>query len=307
MKKIILFSSIFFLSCLFSFSQNEWAPLGAKWYYSLPDTYGNPFTDVLIYHSKKDTLINSKQFKVAQSGRDTLLFHHTNDSVQYLFEDQIYLAYYFGGEEKDTITIDFIASLPNPIEPTELVDSVIQVDVIIDSIDFIINNSVELKKVFGSIIQDTRFPELVWPLYYIYSEKIGNEDYLIPKLHQPSILTKILQFRCYEDSVISYKSTFWEAQSKPCDYISASSIHYTVSNYNIYPNPVSNWLIIESNDDSILHKSLLQIYSVDGKLILQQRISKKLTSIETSIFETGFYVLKLYKPGEVITTKIFKL
>lgn len=68
----------------------------------------------------------------------------------------------------------------------------------------------------------------------------------------------------------------------------------------IYPNPASDWLHIESN----VTIQLAEIYTLQGKLLLQSEIGSSLQSIKLNL-NTGYYLIKLYfKNGLIQTSKI---
>lgn len=308
MKRFLLATLLSVLFQFSSFSQNEWAPVGAKWYFSLPDNYGNPFTDVLIYHTRDDTTIENKKYKVVQSEIETYLFTQSNDSIKYLYDNHEYLAYYFGCNESDTISLDFFTRLQSPNNPDEFIDSIISVEIYVDSIDTIYNGSIPLKEIHGLIIEEEKFPELIWPGRFSYTEKIGSQVDMIPKLEMPSFPENSLIFRCYIDSQISYTSDFWGNHSKPCDYIETSNRSPLASNDNflIYPNPVSTYLTVEKRGE-YKGQSLLEIFSLSGQLILRKFFSKELLSMDVSEFSRGVYLVKLKSENQITYYKIIKL
>jgi hypothetical protein len=57
----------------------------------------------------------------------------------------------------------------------------------------------------------------------------------------------------------------------------------------LFPNPVSNELIVQN----ILNYSELHIYNIDGKNILNEKISGTIYAINTSAFDKGLYLLRL--------------
>jgi len=72
---------------------------------------------------------------------------------------------------------------------------------------------------------------------------------------------------------------------------------------NVYPNPISlgDNININLNEEKDLN---VQIYSVEGKLVYNQRISSSNHEINTSKFNTGFYILKISSSRTAITKKL---
>ena len=72
----------------------------------------------------------------------------------------------------------------------------------------------------------------------------------------------------------------------------------------VYPNPTKDYIFIKrsSSDEA----SLISIYNVQGKLLLQQISKQKTTAIDMSNFSKGIYILKLNSSGKSEVTRIVK-
>ncbi|HTA63476.1 MAG TPA: T9SS type A sorting domain-containing protein, partial [Bacteroidia bacterium] len=68
---------------------------------------------------------------------------------------------------------------------------------------------------------------------------------------------------------------------------------------NIYPNPINNNFTIETNNTD---KQTLQIFDVNGKLVLTQTINGK-TNIDASNLAEGVYNLSLINPSAVVNKR----
>jgi hypothetical protein len=63
---------------------------------------------------------------------------------------------------------------------------------------------------------------------------------------------------------------------------------------SVYPNPADNLItIISSTAISALNKPVLSIYSIEGKLILQQAFVKEKMMLDVSAFQKGMYIMQL--------------
>jgi len=74
---------------------------------------------------------------------------------------------------------------------------------------------------------------------------------------------------------------------------------------SVYPNPVKDALTISNSD---LEGSMIVITSIEGKQMLTKQLnSVRNTTIDVSELSRGFYVCKLYKGKNVLSTKFLKL
>lgn len=85
-----------------------------------------------------------------------------------------------------------------------------------------------------------------------------------------------------------------------------------VENFNInlqmavYPNPTTNWLQLEVKNTGF-EKLNYQIFDINGKLVLQNKISTETTTISMENLSTNLYLLKVLENNkEVKTFKIIK-
>ena len=72
------------------------------------------------------------------------------------------------------------------------------------------------------------------------------------------------------------------------------------SEISIYPNPVSDFISIKSNDNI----RMIEFYSVNGQLVKQMILNKKQVKINTSDINNGFYFCRIYTSKAVVTKKI---
>ena len=71
--------------------------------------------------------------------------------------------------------------------------------------------------------------------------------------------------------------------------------------FNIYPNPVSNYLAVETE-----HPTQLALYNVQGKLVMGKEITSTHT-LNTSELSKGIYLLKVTnEQGRIYSKKIIK-
>lgn len=70
---------------------------------------------------------------------------------------------------------------------------------------------------------------------------------------------------------------------------------------HIYPNPIISDLNIEINETTHI-----ELYTIDGKLMLEKNLPKGLNTIDMKNYSTGLYVLKAMVNGQVVNMRIVK-
>ena len=107
------FVLIFTLFCYcFSFSQIEFAPVGAKWWYVLPCADLNPDCGYSTFESVNDTILlnkNAKIIKYTVNGvvkpEATQIMYSDSDKIYYYMNNKFYMLYDFGAKAGDTLKI----------------------------------------------------------------------------------------------------------------------------------------------------------------------------------------------------------
>jgi Secretion system C-terminal sorting domain len=75
-----------------------------------------------------------------------------------------------------------------------------------------------------------------------------------------------------------------------------------VQSINIYPNPVTDFIIIKDIDAD--KNAIVFVFNIDGKLILQQNLSN--TNIDISNLPKGLYFLQIQADGKIYNSKFSK-
>ena len=81
-----------------------------------------------------------------------------------------------------------------------------------------------------------------------------------------------------------------------------SNTNFKTIEFNLYPNPTSKYLSLETNQSEI---TSVEIYNLQGKLMLQQK-STQLTNIDVSLLNKGIYLVKVTSPEGELTKKFVK-
>lgn len=78
---------------------------------------------------------------------------------------------------------------------------------------------------------------------------------------------------------------------------SASELHGMTQDISIYPNPTTDYMIIESRHHN--STEAYEISDVHGKLIVSSQLSGKTTTVETSTFAKGIYFIRFVTDGDL--------
>jgi hypothetical protein len=286
MRRLITILSL--LVCFYSptFSQN-FAPVGAKWHYSVDD-YQPPFNkNYILIESIKDTVVLGKNAKKL----DQTIFYGAGGSgyigfdIVYSDSNKVYiyryndfkLLYDFNANQGDTVYV---------IEPHIIVcggnnDTLIQV--LIDSVK-IENIGGTLKKV-----QYVTNLELGWVIGDKYVETVGSNHYLIPiDCVSPSQTDSL---RCYSDSTINYQLVV------DCEELA-------VGIEEIYENELTINTLIKNNIMFNDIKGTFIVYDINGRIMLNQKIKP---SINIDFLKPGIYILVINTQNSYKRYKILKL
>jgi hypothetical protein len=75
---------------------------------------------------------------------------------------------------------------------------------------------------------------------------------------------------------------------------------------SIYPNPATNSIILDYTGYQVSDKCELWIYSIDGKLLLNNNLKDKTTIIDVDSYESGIYYIRIMSSNETRTRKFIK-
>ena len=269
-----------------AFSQQEFAPVGAEWYYSQDVSYHPPQANFVKHVSVKDSAINDKPVKVIQKTKftreDTVelgfeYLHQNGDTVFYWKKGEFHELYNFSLSKGDSMLV--YSDMPNYC-PEKTPCGWITVD----SVFTMTINNRNLKAYFathneGSVWGFSGFPII---------EKIGSTLYLLPQnvtcvVDVPGIGT----LRCYSDPEIG---THYFGNI-PCDTITTFPVYsdkfYKNEAFNLYPNPVSDYLNINSDREGNFS---VEVHDNTGKIMHKQEFSPGVR-INLSNLTRGLYFI----------------
>lgn len=320
MKKIIfvVFLSTLIIPCL---SQNiitknghkEWAPIGAKWYFTKP-TLSESNNVCILFESVKDTVINERTCRKIEikscANPEYILskeyIYQNNDSIFYFNSGNFYLLYDFSAKLEDTIMVH-----KNWFKPTDGYlfdneDSIQYFKYKIIDIDSIEISGEWLKRQTVSPLKDGDWGFGINGVENFIIEKLGSLVYFFGRygIIYTSSVYGIL--RCYSDSSFSFFNPDW---NNSCDYISGLNKIELNDYLKIFPNPVKEIIKIETKN---LGNGQVNIYNLVGIKELTVELNSKITELNIRHLLPGIYIVEciFYNPtmGKTIIqkTKVIK-
>jgi|AntAceMinimDraft_17_1070374.scaffolds.fasta_scaffold24164_2 hypothetical protein len=288
MKPKILLTLIFAVSMQFCFSQNEWAPVGAKWYYNEPSS---TFLNCVTFDSVQDTIIEGYNCKIIEVklNNSTLIgeeyLKQSGDSIFYYnyYSGSFHLLYDLSANAGDTINVHI-----TKFKPTKAFfsydDSITDFRYKIIAIDSIQLSGEWIKRQKISSLNegDWGFPSGLSDYYIL--DKIGSLTYFFGKssITIPEFVTSLL--RCYTDTGLAYTNPDW---GYDCDIIGISE-RQEKTDIIIYPIPFKNQFTINSTELI----EWLEIYDITGLKVISLFPNKLNTNIDLSEYNQGIYLLK---------------
>ena len=298
MKKIYILSLLILIlsSKLLSQSQN-FGQLGSEWYYSENAGGGcSGNCEYVHFKSVLDTIIQGKTTHKIEQTYYTMYGDTINLSPLYVYnqgdtafnfnfsKSRFLTLLIFNGNQGDTLTLDvppMYQNLPNISTDTTyrlVIDTVINTTI----------DGIPLKKYRTIALDDYQF------FAADFIDKIGGFDWLFPR--GPIFPEAGGPIRCYSDAQID--TNF---QTITCDYVLTTAIKEQNNKFDIeiYPNPVSDFLTINTN----YSVDRIELYDITGKLVM----TTDELIFDLSHLVNGEYIIKLFfETGERIENKIIK-
>jgi hypothetical protein len=283
MKQFILLFTLLTSFHFINAQTNEFAPVGAKWWYSNQVNVDSPFI-AQILQVESDTTIVGKYCKIITGYLNDTIYIHSEDNVIFQFfetEDKFLKLYDFNLNTGDSYWLHGMTVTG--------IDSVL---VHIENVQDTTINGIELKK------QSISIDEIYFDWSNTIIEKIGNTKFLIPIYSifdlQPGPL------RCYEDDELGLVET---GIVENCDAI--VSISDTKSTEIIVgPNPLSDNLNISFET---LTNSVTEFYTISGQRIFIQEVLGTEANFSLGWLPPGWYIMKVTLPNKAYVFNLIKL
>ena len=303
--KLLLFLIII---CANVNAQTEWAPIGAKWYFSRTESLMPTNVGYVLYESVKDTIIQNKTTRVISktyyhsNGKDISYLGNEymfkeNNKVFYWKNGLFYTLYDFNAQTGEKWTIygkDNVGDFCN-------YDSLGVVTV--DSISYMTINGKELKVLYTS-----PFDSSDWGFGGLIIENIGCINHILPQAVDCAldIPHEFGPLRCYNDNNLgNYKTNYWEDSNYDCDalwyYTSVKDIKNNQIQY--FPNPAEDYLNIKLTKAYNKKPIQIQIFDIDGVLIYAIQNTDK---ISVKNLPPGLYYSKVTNSEQTFYFKFIK-
>lgn len=284
MKKQRLLIYLLLLCSNTIFSQQEWAPIGARWVQNIGIDFDsipapNPLLDYYVVECTGDSVINNLNFRKVGD----YLMHQNGGKIYYWFGDSLNLVYDFEAEVGDTVNLNLLSCL----------GGVINLSVKVDSVGFIVVSGQTLKRVVTNSLPSDPFLHWFFPDgSYTYIEKIGRPHGVVIENLPPCV--PILGYyppwlRCYSDSGIDYKSPrFLSFGDFDCEYQPPTSVKETNQlTWSVGPNPTSGMISIQTNETVVE----MRLFNPTGQCLLSKTLLQEKT-LDISAFPSGVYWLQ---------------
>ena len=315
------------LACLFTIlisstlSGQEWAPLGATWYYSF-DGFG--VEGYVMIESTGDTVISGQTYRVLVKTQHSFnyitstYFHGEigreytyaeNDKVYVWRNNVVYILYDFGTQQGEEWEVPYTY----------------EVDSICDTVGIV-------QCVFSDTATLNGFPVrimLIAPAeesYWGFGENgevieyIGNTSfYLFPNITGECPIADLGEggeFRCYHDDIIGWYTTVPQGE---CDYlVGVEELRVAGCGLQVYPNPCRDVLKIryKMQDPGYSLPAgqavMIEIYNISGNKVLALECTARRggvheTGIDLSDLSSGIYFLRIESGNKVMVQKIVKM
>lgn len=273
----------------------NFAPVGAKWYYTQYSATG-PEIGYTYIESLRDTVIDGVECREIGGSPSPCAWtaqyvYDSNDSVFFWHpqREEFCLLYDFGAQVGDRWTIYHISS---SFGSGQIDSSIVQ----IDSVGTEIIDGHVLRRLDVSQLNPTQD---YWIAGGRVIERIGNLIYLFPAYGACDPLPGNL--RCYQDSVVNYRQGEYQ-----CDEVISSIDERVESTLSIYPNPTSDYVTIELAEADMRDLNV-QLIDQNGRIVPPQPlyITEDRVCLSVLNLDVGIYFVETYTTNEIYRTKIF--
>ncbi len=281
----------------------KWAPTDAVWHYGIVESPGNATNEGYCkFETIKDTTIQGKVCSVIRKTNKTSTGETIELGFEYMYSDkgvvyqliknQFYTLYNFNAQIGDTWASHLPVDINNYRNPE---DSLITVHV--DSIKYIYLQDEMYKSLYVSSQQSTRN---TWAYKNPIIEKSGANYMFLGEWAFEDI--DIPYLRCYNDNNVYYHPN----RLIECESIINSVNQPNLIDFNVFPNPATNFIQLQINDLNESDKAI-SIYNIIGSCVLKKDINnEKDLLIDISNLNTGIYFIRC-NSNKQLTIKFTKL
>lgn len=288
------------LMCSSTSVAQDFAPVGAKWYYGEGFAF-SPNISYLYIESVGDTIVGGRNCRVLIN----------DDGIDCSFHSMLYLVFeedssvYFYVPQLDTFqTLFDLKSLPGEtwqtVFTTDVTSDLDTVVVLVDSVDFQEINGQILKQLYVTyeIVSGENWGGSHMRYPAIITERLGDMEYMFRLFTNRAICdgNYSLGLRCYDDPVMGLYST---GIAPACDFTGIDD--GSMERVSIYPNPTMGFLKVST---AIEHELMVHVIDFIGREVMVRRVRGQQV-IDVSYIPNGMYSLRIEREGKLLGVKRF--
>ncbi|MCX6306606.1 MAG: T9SS type A sorting domain-containing protein [Bacteroidetes bacterium] len=287
----VLFGIGLLISVIGQSQAQTWAPVGAKWTYTLSFAF-SPDVDTLVIRSVGDTVIQGKHCRILHK---SMAVCDLRGPDEYMYSDSGRVYFYDASRAEFQMLFDINAQIADSwiwhVRDVPFQDSVI---VKVDSVSTIIINAIACKEIFVEYLNVTSPWSTTGSGRII--ENIGDEYYLFPWVFGACDGAFGGPLRCCDDNLIGHFET---GVVSDCNYRSVGMNENSKPEpgISIYPNPASNQVSVEFKEARALLFRKIEIYNLFGTKLFSGSFPSRKYTIDTKKFPAGLYILRINADG----------
>ncbi len=288
----LLATAFFVCFSLGASAQEEFAPLGASWYYHLNTINQEGMFGYLHLTASQDTIVDDQQCKLISRSSYDPFNGFLELSPEILCQEQQQVYWKTGGDS--WLLFDFALEAGDSWYLSEADNLVMYVD----STQFKTINDQELKFMHCRLMQN----EMGISFSGTFIERVGWTQYMLPIFGDQWLGP----LRCYSDELFGEYLT---GAAPECEFTSGSLVSSnlaadTEDPLEIYPNLVQQMLHFSS---SIAGRAWLEVFDLSGQIWLQKTMELFGSEAELALgrLPSGIYFLRLHSDSESPKTARF--
>ena len=308
MKNLSVLAFLLLAASLSSYSQTEWAPIGAKWSNEHDDVWMGVFYH-FTFESTKDTVVQSKNCKKID------IYEFVNDKAnqrKYSFYDGFYLMYsdsfrvYYLHNGSFRLLYDFSLEKGDTFYSYQTYDWDTNKSIrkyIIDSVNTIQISGKKLKRQYLHNIDLD--PDLHEYYRYIFRdgeiiERIGFNGFMFGTNYAWQEDDFGPYLKCYHDNDIFYK----EYSEANCDGLYGINEAIESEVLKLYPNPVNDELFLNYTGTKPYNIEIINSFGI--KMMEQNNLSSASNSFNVKSLQPGIYLLVIKNDKTSLVKKFLK-
>ncbi|MFQ5446165.1 MAG: T9SS type A sorting domain-containing protein [Saprospiraceae bacterium] len=303
MKKSLPLIAVTLLFSTSLIAQIEWAPVGAKYYYT---TWRSDFIHYIIEVTEVevvgDTLIQGQSCRIFKQNSGVVWWNGPCEGNQFMYGENGRVYFYNSANQSFDLLYDFTKE-PGESWEVPLCEQLCYepdtLTVTVDSVTFTEINGIQVKTQYVTYTSGpfTRYDTIYNGIgsatqMYLVKEKCTTADQGITNL------------RCYQSPVLGVFNFLGEA----CDEITATGeVDAATIRIDVFPNPVSGYLNFQLEGVPVLKKAVFRIMDVYGKTLrtLESTTPQATQSVPVRDWPPGVYFLQYLEEGVVRVSEKF--